>query len=305
MIHHVFANRSNIGDWLSARAVQRLLRCDSIVEDLCDEPFVPATLERLRAAGPDDFVLIGGGGLFMNYFEPFWEGFEPIAPRVRFAIWGVGCCDYTWKDSQPSWRRISSIVRASQLTAVRDDLTRTYLAPCAIPPAVGCPSLTVVRRRPRGRGILHVDSYDVVGADIFHYTENVARRAARQSGRPFRRTNNLIDPGSEQALAATLCHYADSDVVVSSRLHGCVIGLAMGRAVVAVAGDRKVDAFMREAGLADWVLDVSQVDQLRERVLAACAQPVPRRFLARARQRNRDVAARIRRLLGGIGAPPS
>ena len=34
-----------------------------------------------------------GGGLFMDYFKDFWTGFRPIAERVPFAIWGVGCCD--------------------------------------------------------------------------------------------------------------------------------------------------------------------------------------------------------------------
>ena len=40
MIHHVFANRSNIGDWLAARRIQHLLRPLTVKEHLCDEPFV-------------------------------------------------------------------------------------------------------------------------------------------------------------------------------------------------------------------------------------------------------------------------
>ena len=40
MIHHVFANRSNIGDWLSARGIQALLGPQRVMEHLCDEPFV-------------------------------------------------------------------------------------------------------------------------------------------------------------------------------------------------------------------------------------------------------------------------
>ena len=302
MIHHVFANRSNIGDWLAARALQRLAGHGPVVEHLCDEPFVPQTLARLRRVKPNDFVLIGGGGLFTKYFEPLWEGFESIAARVPFAIVGVGCCDFTWTNSQPSWPRVASIVHASRICTVRDALTRSYLAPCVVPPPVACPSLTVVRARPPGWGVLHVDSYDVVGADIYQYMGDVARRMATESGRPFRRTNNLIQAGSETALAATLDLYAQSDIVVSSRLHGCVIGLAMGRSVVAVAGDRKVEAFMREAGLADWVLDLSEIERLYERLEAASTQPRPRAFLARARRQNRAVAARVDRVLRELDA---
>ena len=42
MIHHVYANRSNIGDWLSPRGIQRLLSPLLVTEHLCDDPFVDA-----------------------------------------------------------------------------------------------------------------------------------------------------------------------------------------------------------------------------------------------------------------------
>jgi len=43
----------------------------------------PETLARLSAVGPNDCIVIGGGGLFMDYFEPFWRGFDQIAQRGR------------------------------------------------------------------------------------------------------------------------------------------------------------------------------------------------------------------------------
>ena len=86
MIYHVYANQKNIGDWLSARAIQLLIGGGPVVELFCDGPYVKQTLAVLANAGPGDLVVIGGGGLFMDYFVPFWEGFLPIAPRVRFCI---------------------------------------------------------------------------------------------------------------------------------------------------------------------------------------------------------------------------
>src|ERR1043165_8456109 len=100
MIHHVFANKSNIGDWLSAQGIQRLLGVP-VIEHLCDEPFVPETLEALRELKANDLIVIGGGGLFMDYFVPFWEGFREIASRVPFCIWGVGYCHIKREDSRP------------------------------------------------------------------------------------------------------------------------------------------------------------------------------------------------------------
>ena len=93
MIHHVFANRSNIGDWLSALGIQSLLAPHEVVEHLCDEPFVPDTLAALAETTADDLIVIGGGGLFMDYFTSFWAGLLEIAPRAPVCIWGVGYCD--------------------------------------------------------------------------------------------------------------------------------------------------------------------------------------------------------------------
>lgn len=69
-VHHVFANRSNVGDWLSARGIQALLGPGRVAEHLCDGPFVPETLAALSAVTQYDLVVIGGGRL-MDYFAPF------------------------------------------------------------------------------------------------------------------------------------------------------------------------------------------------------------------------------------------
>ena len=82
MIYHVFANRSNIGDWLSARGIQKLLSPLEITECLCDVPFIEETIQQLAAATEKDLIVIGGGGLLMDYFIPFWEAFKAVAALV-------------------------------------------------------------------------------------------------------------------------------------------------------------------------------------------------------------------------------
>ena len=131
VIYHVFANRKNIGDWLCARAMQSLLD-QPVVELMCDEPFVADTLARLSAAGPEDLVLIGGGGLLMDYFQPFWVGFEPLSRRLPFCLWGVGCCDMKRVDSAVDADLITRIVRRSRLCVVRDQLTRENCGACVL-----------------------------------------------------------------------------------------------------------------------------------------------------------------------------
>src|SRR5262249_9762440 len=152
-IYHVFANRSNVGDWLSARGIQSLLAPLPVTELLCDEPFVPQTLERLSAAGPDDLVVIGGGGLFMDYFEPFWRGSAPVGEGVPFCLWGAGCCAMKRPASRPPRALIAGIAARSRLCVVRDELTLDFLSGQGQPRVVPCPTLNVVTACPPGHGL--------------------------------------------------------------------------------------------------------------------------------------------------------
>src|SRR5258706_7547803 len=104
-------------------------------------------------------------------------------------------------------------------------------------------------------------------------------------------------PGDERALADTVDQYAAADLVVSSRLHGCIIGLAMGCKVLAVSFDRKVNAFMEAAGLKEWVCEPTDLPSLDERLAALPGQTWPRQFIKSAIERNKGVAQRIRGIM--------
>jgi polysaccharide pyruvyl transferase WcaK-like protein len=150
-----------------------------------------------------------------------------------------------------------------------------------------------VEPSPLGRGILHVDAYDNVGEDRYEFMDRVGSEFAARTGRPFRQINNLIPAGDERALQSTLDLYARADLILTGRLHGCIIGSAMGRRVLAVSGDHKIEAFMRAAGLADWVLGLEDVGQLADRLDSLETQARPLEFLEAARAANRAVAADV------------
>ena len=294
MIHHVYANQSNVGDWLSARGIQSLLAPLPVTEHFCDEPFVPETLAALSKARPDDFIIIGGGGLFMDYFVPFWEGFRHIAARVPFAIWGVGCCDMKRTQSGAPTKLLSETVQRSGLCVVRDELTRDQLSGCELPPPVICPTVVAVPFTSGGeKRLLHVDHYDNVGAEVYERMVAVAEAFAERTGRSYRQTNNLIPAGHNGALKKTLDLYASADLVVTSRLHGGIIALAMGRRVLVVSGDRKVESFMRAAGLSDWVCDLDDVESLPARLEKLHEQQLPTKFIEDGRSQNRLVAKQV------------
>ena len=294
MIHHVFANRSNAGDWLSAKGIQRMLGSEELVEHLCDEPFVPSTLDALAAATGRDAIVIGGGGLFMDYFAPFWRGLLPIAGRVPTYIWGAGYCDLKLEASRCPPGLLLPVVRASRLCVVRDELSRGLLGLTGLPSPVPCPSLAVIEPAlEAGFGLLHAANYTTVGAEAYDRMCEAGQAFATRTGRVYRETNNEIPSGNADRISPLLSLYAHSDIVLSSRLHGCIFAVAMGRPIVAVSGDWKVESFMQAAGLQDWVCDIHDLEDLPRLLKRAHEQtPVPH-FVERVRRSHADIARSI------------
>ncbi len=310
MIHHVFANKSNVGDWLSAQGIQSLLgkyaAQGNLLEHFCDEPFVPATLQALSQASVTDLVIIGGGGLFMDYFMPFWQGFLPISGRVPFCIWGVGYCDAKHRDSRPASVLLETLVRRARFCSVRDDLSRQYLAACSVPAAVTCPSVCVLEPATEyGHGLLYVDAYDNMGGRSYQQTLALLQGFAGSSGRSYRQLNNRIQAGSEAELHDMLDTYRDSDLVVSSRLHGCIIALALGKKVLAISGDRKVESFMARAGLAEWVVDAANVQAIPEYLDRIEQQGSAQEFIDTSRRDNALLGRKVEHLLTEGALKPS
>jgi polysaccharide pyruvyl transferase WcaK-like protein len=301
MIHHVFANKSNIGDWLSALAIQSLLAPLKVKEYFCDEPFVDETLKKLSTVSQDDLIIIGGGGLFMDYFTPFWEGFREMADRIPYCIWGVGYCDLKREPSLAPKALLEDIVFKSRFCIVRDELSRRHLSRCALPQPVPCPSICVVEKPLQmGYGLLHVDNYSTAGADVYEAMDAYGKEFAKDTRRSYVRTNNRIQSGSEAALTYTLKLYDRSDIVLSSALHGCIFAVAMGRKILAVSGDYKIESFMQAVGLSEWVCDFSEVDSVPELLTNLSDQTLSHDFTEWARQENRKIAQKVLRSCGAV-----
>ena len=142
--------------------------------------------------------------------------------------------------------------------------------------------------------MLHVVNYSTAGPGTYDAMVRAATDFAVEQGVAYRETNNRIKKGSEAELAKILSLYAASDIILSSALHGCIIGVAMGRKVLAVSGDRKIDAFMSAVGLQDWVLDYTEVHLVSDRLEKLAAQRSADALLADMRSRNERLAETIR-----------
>lgn len=296
MIYHIYANRSNIGDWLSARGIQKLLAPLPIIECLCDEPFVEETLQSLSKASAKDIIIIGGGGLLMDYFIPFWEAFKPVADRVPFCIWGIGYCDLKNEHSLPPGNLVADIINKSKLCVVRDELTRSYLPNCALPAPVPCPSINVIDPvSTYGNDILHVDNYTTAGEAAYEAMCAAGKNFAMNNGGTYRQTNNRISKDSDTEMESILSLYRRSKYILSSALHGCIIGVTMGLKVLAVSGDRKIEGFMESVGLQDWVLDINETEKLPDLLNRLHLQHNPKSELETIQQQNQQVATDIKK----------
>jgi polysaccharide pyruvyl transferase WcaK-like protein len=306
MIYHVFANRMNIGDWMAARGIQQQLAPRPVRNLLCDEEYIEQTLHTLDQITPRDLVVIGGGGLFMDYFLPFWTAFERAIDRgVPYCIWGVGLCDFKEQMTRLPHDLLCRVVSRADLCVVRDELTRGVLLECrpALPSPVPCPSVLAlhppphVRKRP---ALLHAVHYAVTGHERYERMVDLTRSLAGRHCREYLETNNEVERDDEAALLAELGLYAAADWVVSTRLHGCIIGLTMGCKVLAVSGDRKVESFMDAAGLGAWICDIAKLDQLEDLAARLPSQPAPSEFIERARAANAAVGRQVAALADAL-----
>jgi polysaccharide pyruvyl transferase len=199
--------------------------------------------------------------------------------------------------SHPPLKLIETIVSLSQICVVRDELTRAYLRDCGVTELVPCPAVTYFTPQPPGRGLLHVDAYDDVGPELYALMNGMGADFATRTDRPFTRINNRISTNSQPQLTAALDAYRSADLILTGRLHGCILGLAIGRKVLAVSGARKIESFMEAAGLGEWVLDINTAGELEDRLDRLSQQSAPVEFLDQARRGNHEVARRIRALV--------
>lgn len=298
MIIHIYANKSNIGDWLSALGIQSLLKYNNIKELFCDEPFLDETFAELEKLSSNDVIVIGGGGLFMDYFVPFWDRFLDIVGDTPFCIWGVGFCDLKQETSLAPFNLLKDIVKKSHLTVVRDNFSRDYLSGVILHPPIPCPSIAVIGIEKRNKfSLLHVDNYSSVGAAAYEKMDEFGKEFAVKTVRKYRKTNNRIHFGNEKELYDILNRYKEADFILSSALHGCILAVAMGKKIIAVSGDRKIDAFMTAAGLKDWVLNYDEVDKLPDFLQKLPGQQYTEKFTQNVRIENQLIAKEINKLL--------
>jgi hypothetical protein len=232
----------------------------------------------------------------MDYFDDFWIGLADLDTPAAIVLWGLGACDMKYEATRPNLDAVRAVAARADICAVRDHVSQDVVAQTTRPP-VPCPSVVAIPRvEPFARGVLHVGALDTTGDDAFYEARTVCTDYATRTGREFRETNNRFEPDDRRGLDGVLRAYQCSDVVVSARLHGCVLAVATGRPVLAISGDWKVEAFMEAAGLGAWVLDCADISALPERIVQLYEQPPADDFIRRVIADNRSIGLEVAKL---------
>lgn len=218
------------------------------IDELIGDEFWPSLrIDCRRYASVDidryDVALVGGAGLLAAGFTPFWEWLA--RQRIPVIMFGLGVC-LPDEDSEVPRNSLGGVpvetVRALGdrllYANMRDRLTKDLYG-LDRAEVTYCPTLAFVRARygqpARGRNVLYAHHQRLVssgeGAEL--------RRHADDD------TDNLMHDTSPSAI---LAKYLEADVVLTTRLHGAIIGVALGRPYVAVAHDEKLRAFHAEHG---------------------------------------------------------
>ncbi len=251
-VAYVYADRSNVGDYISYLGVRELFGnakgyCLLASPGALGE--TTAWLKLLSCRKNPPLLLVGGGGLFQEVFEPFWEVL--LDSSLPFGVIGAGMCFLEGKRSSLKRDLCGAIAKKAFLLHVRDETTRkAFVTVGAKWISVGpCPSVHYLRAFHK-RSILHnkgvpvllnaIHNYDLreCGVDVREYKDTLAK-ICRKRGLVYREENNISK--SHEDILKT---YLKADIVISSRLHGCIISATFGKYTLPIVCDQKIKWYL-------------------------------------------------------------
>jgi hypothetical protein len=262
-IVYLYADAVNLGDRVSHLGVKSLAGREG-VELFVSPPALPGSiraLDALIAAKKAPRLLIGGGGLLQECFNPFWEAV--LAREAPFALFGVGANALSGARALPGAAILEGLARKAAFLHVRDSFTENIFAPFAPRRMVRgpCPAIQYLQAReveaasagaasgagaaasaPRKKDLLvhaiHPADLRLNGVDPEAFRVLV-RGTARRLGLEYAETDH-VHIGLDECLEL----YRRARAVVTSRLHGAMFSFALGVPFAPVICDVKTAAFV-------------------------------------------------------------
>ena len=248
-ILNFYSAANNIGNYLPTLAIHNYLDqsldCWNVHDKNIDYDFINKNYK---------LIIIGGAGLLHPCFESFWLKFSQEC-RIPHIVWGVGACvpdELILKDGAIlnffQQKALREAISRAQLVNLRDEWTAELVgAQDAI--ITPCPTLKLLSNyssevsgysEQKGtKKILYAPHYELMTPDeeikLQNFVNNwdASVHVTENNELPWRGMWRLIDK------------YLESDLVVTSRLHGAIIAWSLGVPFLALSKDKKMSEFSR------------------------------------------------------------
>lgn len=250
-----YSSIDNIGNYLPVLAMRKMLLQTTdtwcIHDNEIDFNFINQNYE---------CAIIGGAGLLHECFEPFWKKFlqECNIPTI---IWGVGSCIPDRTTITNDYRKIvAKVAKQCDLVNVRDQLTADYFG-MENAHISACPTLVYLEEFhkdvSKNSKLILFSSHE----ELFEAIEKKRiKNTVSQVATEFKYTDNIQYSflGLEDIIRK---YYANSRLVVTTRLHGAIIAYGLGIPYITIPRDEKIRAFYQAFGNG---ISVSNVNELKE-----------------------------------------
>ena len=246
---YVFANKRNVGDYLSHQGVQQIVNipgpmmlCTPVAQKLYHYQ-----LSYLRQHNPSCHVVIGGGGLLQGVFSDFWQAL--VDSKLSYSLVGVGVNRMPGRPELAP-ELLHAIFTHATALGLRDPMTVELVQPeCQSKVRLHtCPAhnfvveyinRVTIKVKPALLHMLHEADLRLAKVDIDALKDHV-QSLAHKHGLTYVESNNMHNDFS-----TAIAQVASSQVVVSSRLHGCIMSYATGRPCIGIACDEKLSQYIQ------------------------------------------------------------
>jgi hypothetical protein len=244
MIYYCCANNLNIGDHFSMLGVREAVGLSG--EDLFLERRNGPLSAKLDSMSSKDSIIIGGGGIIKDYFKKYWIDILKYQKKRNYKLYlfGIGVCDhkYVSKSTVFDEALIKSIVNNSAISYIRppipiDDrrIKETF-----------CPSMLYVHKKygkqvSLGNKLLYVSHAGLVGKGADTKIISLLKDYCKEYKIEYSQVGNIAR--DEESVSRIMKKYCEANLIVTTRLHGYILGAALKKRVVAISKDYKIEGF--------------------------------------------------------------
>jgi exopolysaccharide biosynthesis predicted pyruvyltransferase EpsI len=262
---YIYANRKNAGDFLSAKGIKMAVGING------KEEVIEKNLNKLKNTfekNKDLKLIIGGGGLLKNSFEEFWQ--TVLHFNLKYVCFGIGVCDIKGQNSLLPDEIFKEVVINAENFWARDSRTSMIIESKygVKTKQVLCPSVLYIYKK---YGNLNYKRFGTKPILLYSHHKGLLRASKKEDNfirnvlKKICKNNNFIFLEVDNICKnpdTLLKQYITADIIVSTRLHGCIFSYALNKPFIAISADLKIESFVHDYCDAE-VFDVNEITEER------------------------------------------